>query len=44
MLLFIAVLLPVDGLLLIALVPLSLRQAERAAEAERANQALLDGS
>jgi hypothetical protein len=44
MLVFIAVLLPVDGLLLIALVPISVRQAKRAAEAERANQALLDGS
>lgn len=44
MLVFIAVLLPVDGLLLIALAPISVRQARRAAEAERANQALLDGS
>jgi hypothetical protein len=44
MLFIIAVLLPFDGLLLIALVRVSLRQAKRAAEAERANQALPDDS
>jgi hypothetical protein len=44
MLLITAVLLLFDGLLLIALVPVSMRQAKRAAEGERANQALLGGS
>ena len=44
MLLSIAVLQLVVGLQLIALLPVSLRQAKRAAEAERANQAPLDGS
>jgi Flp pilus assembly protein TadB len=43
MLAVVAVLL-VDGLLFIALVPASARQARRVAEAERANQALLDGA